>query len=598
MALTTIQDTYYNADGTTANGSLLIAWPTFVGSDGHTVQASSLTYTVTNGVLNINLEPTDQAEPSGVVYTVTYSIVGGPHGREYWAVPTFSSPVNLNAVRVINPPTPGPYIPSIVENNFTFSGASAVLVPPFNFTPLSLGGSLSAGSNTLTIPGPVPSGMNGSNANYYVYISGGTGAAEACLVTGGTAVSGGGTGTLIITCAGNHSGAWTLASASAGIQEAIISSPNKYILLPKGTYACHAPITIPGGNLSYNLGGEVNDQYDGSTFINNLHSGNTFTILTSNNNATRYLHDFTLVGTASSADGINATACAGMYLKRLWVSGHGGHGIIFTSVFNGNVEDCTVTGNSKNGIFLSTCNNVTVDRNVVTGNALTGNQYANITSVGGTGTENLTIRIVNNDIESAGLGGTATFAAGIQASNGRSLSIHGNHLENNQTDNIYVGGNTAGISIRGNFSLNADVKIDTSTQVDIDENTFSGASGGITLTSTSGSFINLGQGNIFQNGAGISIPVAGGVDGGPISSASTVTLPNSGRTFSITGTTGITSITASWGGRQVVLIFAGVLTVTKGNNLKIASNLTTAANTTLTLVSDGVNWVELGRSSN
>jgi hypothetical protein len=83
-----------------------------------------------------------------------------------------------------------------------------------------------------------------------------------------------------------------------------------------------------------------------------------------------------------------------------------------------------------------------------------------------------------------------------------------------------------------------------------------------------------------------------------VASAATVTIPRSALVVNITGTTGITSITAAEPGRRVVLRFAGILTVTDGSNLKLAGNFTTAADSTLELVCDGTNWIELGRSAN
>ena len=83
-----------------------------------------------------------------------------------------------------------------------------------------------------------------------------------------------------------------------------------------------------------------------------------------------------------------------------------------------------------------------------------------------------------------------------------------------------------------------------------------------------------------------------------VASAATVTLPVGRTQVTITGTTGITSITAAPAATTVLLIFSGVLTVTDGSNLKLAGNLTTAANTTLSLLSDGTNWIEVARSVN
>lgn len=90
---------------------------------------------------------------------------------------------------------------------------------------------------------------------------------------------------------------------------------------------------------------------------------------------------------------------------------------------------------------------------------------------------------------------------------------------------------------------------------------------------------------------------AGGGDA--IASAGTINIPTFGDVFHVTGTTGITSITAtSCNGRRITLIFDGVLTVTDGSNLKLAGNYTTTADDTMTLWCDATNWYEIARSVN
>ena len=84
--------------------------------------------------------------------------------------------------------------------------------------------------------------------------------------------------------------------------------------------------------------------------------------------------------------------------------------------------------------------------------------------------------------------------------------------------------------------------------------------------------------------------------GADVASTAAMALGNDGNFFDITGTTTITSITAKVAGTVVRLQFDGILTVTNGSNLKLGSDLVTAANTTLSLVSDGTNWYEIGRS--
>ena len=71
------------------------------------------------------------------------------------------------------------------------------------------------------------------------------------------------------------------------------------------------------------------------------------------------------------------------------------------------------------------------------------------------------------------------------------------------------------------------------------------------------------------------------------------------RVVTISGTTTITSLTATGhNGAVVTLIFAGVLTFTDGGNLRLAGNFVTTADDTITLACDGVNWFEVSRSVN
>lgn len=106
----------------------------------------------------------------------------------------------------------------------------------------------------------------------------------------------------------------------------------------------------------------------------------------------------------------------------------------------------------------------------------------------------------------------------------------------------------------------------------------------IAANAVNGSHINLGA-YIFKQSKGADV-----------ASAATVVLGNDGNFFDITGTTTITSITAKSAGTVVQLQFDGILTLTNGSNLKLSSTMTTAANSTIALVSDGTNWYEIGRS--
>ena len=85
-----------------------------------------------------------------------------------------------------------------------------------------------------------------------------------------------------------------------------------------------------------------------------------------------------------------------------------------------------------------------------------------------------------------------------------------------------------------------------------------------------------------------------------VASAATITLPLGRPFYTITGTTGISSITASYVDHTVCLKFTDAApgTVTDGSNLNLAGNFTPTTSDTLTLVCDGTNWNEIARSVN
>lgn len=84
-----------------------------------------------------------------------------------------------------------------------------------------------------------------------------------------------------------------------------------------------------------------------------------------------------------------------------------------------------------------------------------------------------------------------------------------------------------------------------------------------------------------------------------VASAAALVLPTAQRVINITGTTTITSIdTSGHSGNIVTLVFAGILTVTRGSNVQIVSNFVTTSQDTLTICCDGNNWYEIGRAVN
>lgn len=96
---TTISDVVYRADGTPAQGTLLIFWPEFTTSGGQAVAAGTNSVTLgTGGTLTVALVPNVGATPPNTVYTVVYQLDDGTVKTEYWIVPT-TSPATLAQVR-------------------------------------------------------------------------------------------------------------------------------------------------------------------------------------------------------------------------------------------------------------------------------------------------------------------------------------------------------------------------------------------------------------------------------------------------------------------------------------------------------------------
>lgn len=84
-----------------------------------------------------------------------------------------------------------------------------------------------------------------------------------------------------------------------------------------------------------------------------------------------------------------------------------------------------------------------------------------------------------------------------------------------------------------------------------------------------------------------------------VASAATLVLPIGVNIFKITGSTTITSITATgWAGREVTLISSGgTWTLQDGGNLKLASNFVATSDDAIRLVCDGTDWYAAGGPS-
>ncbi len=98
-ALTTIQDTLFDADGARYNGTLFIQWSTFDTTNPGTIIHQSRTVQVVNGNLLVQLAPNISATPPANLYTVLYQSDGDQQYTETWTVPVSATPLKVAQVR-------------------------------------------------------------------------------------------------------------------------------------------------------------------------------------------------------------------------------------------------------------------------------------------------------------------------------------------------------------------------------------------------------------------------------------------------------------------------------------------------------------------
>ncbi len=100
VGTTTVSDTVYHADGTTATGMLLVSWGPFTTAAGQAVAGGSTSAVIgLGGVFSVVLAPNVGAAPAGTFYTAVYHLDDGSVSRETWSVPVSSTTVGLAAVR-------------------------------------------------------------------------------------------------------------------------------------------------------------------------------------------------------------------------------------------------------------------------------------------------------------------------------------------------------------------------------------------------------------------------------------------------------------------------------------------------------------------
>jgi hypothetical protein len=154
-ALTSVVDTVYMANGSFAQGVLVITWPAFVTAGGTAVAPGSLNVTLgTNGALNVALTPNAGATPANTYYTVVYQLQPSEVRTEFWSVPA-SSPATLAAVRTT--PGSGTAAPAV---SLQYVNTALAAKANDNAVVHLTGSETVTGSKTFAVPPNVPTPVN------------------------------------------------------------------------------------------------------------------------------------------------------------------------------------------------------------------------------------------------------------------------------------------------------------------------------------------------------------------------------------------------------------------------------------------------------
>ena len=161
VATTTVQGTVYRADGTAAQGTMLVSWPAFTTAANQAVAAGSTTLALgADGYASLNLAPNQGAQPAGSYYTVVYHLNDGTVSREYWTVPAAATATIASVRAQLAPAT---VAVQTVSKSYVDNLVGTLAPTAQNYVPL-VGGTMS-GPLTLSAD---PTGSAQATTKHYV----------------------------------------------------------------------------------------------------------------------------------------------------------------------------------------------------------------------------------------------------------------------------------------------------------------------------------------------------------------------------------------------------------------------------------------------
>ena len=345
----------------------------------------------------------------------------------------------------------GPNLTNVSQKSGWFNMAQ------YNFAPIvsgngvtSPGGTLAAGNNVVTFA-VVPAGVNGTDVQHYLYISGGTGAPEACLITGGSGTAGQLNGQILINCGHAHSGAWSVWTATSGFQEAkVAAGPGSVIFIPGGSWPFYAPgyidckLQVIGAGMNSSIIVLQSLTQDGFDVVTPDPSGGNIPVI---------FRDFEITSISQQTSGsmIHLTAASGLFnvyseLSNIWFEGYAtGANLINCGPFT--ISDCEFHSNvsTNTAILLANPANNDEGDSIIQRNWFLGGGTA-INYQSGAG-----LRVLGNKFNSCQVG----FNLNWTGVGGNQVSVQSNNFDTCVVNSVIMstgpGSNLSDWSIIGNF---------------------------------------------------------------------------------------------------------------------------------------------------
>ncbi|MBB6145725.1 hypothetical protein HNQ77_003686 [Silvibacterium bohemicum] len=359
---TSVQGIIYRADGSLAQGTLVVSWPAFSTATNQAVAAGSVASTIgTNGSVTLNLAPNQGAYPDGTYYTAVYHLNDGTVTKEYWVVPAATA-ASISSIRAQL--APATVAVQAVSKSYVDNSISGI-----TGSYLSLGGGTMSGS--LLLNGDPTSGSQAATKHYADTL-----AAAQLPLTGGALTGALNAPSLSVTSSAEIRGQLnaatlngeitvdgatysTLNSAwSAALGAATSSGKNSTVRLGPGTFAVTSTLTEPTNGACVNLigsgGATVNAGSAAATTLSittNL-SGDLFYLGNAAQAQSCTFKDFVVLAATNATHGFEMQWFRGLLIDNVTVNDTTAEGILLG-------EETTSSGHQSNFLLR----NVTVSYN-------------------------------------------------------------------------------------------------------------------------------------------------------------------------------------------------------------------------------------------